>query len=390
LQHSKSFSKFKNAFEDGKGVMDESSKPSQIVDQSQRKVVAEIAALKSSNKIQKMFRINKSKTSPLPSPRTERKRLSTTDVDLDEETMVEVSKSRSAIANMFESQGPKMTFGGGERKAETNVEPANPKPAPKKKEDGPMNERKWVFDTIQKYFDVIVEEEREEDEEDEDEEGDEEDEDECGDLGEEDEEEGESESDYTDAEDELPEINIPPPRERSGTLPTLTPFVSKPKPKELPRLNLPSIQRTSSLRASPLVTRASTVSPATIPVKKQNLERKVSTVSIDECIDDAAKQFDQLTDGSDLSLDRSPSLARGGIQKSSSSSRIRSMFSSVVKSNSNTSLNVSMFKANLQTHLSNSRAGSRVGSRVGSRAGSVAPQLFDPDEDSSSDYSEYD
>merc|ERR1711974_310256 len=47
----------------------------------------------------------------------------------------------------------------------------------------------------------------------------------------------------------------------------------------------------------------------------------------------------------------------GGIQKSSSSSRIRSMFSSVMQSNSNTSLNVSMFKANLQTHLSNSRAG---------------------------------
>merc|ERR1712088_899863 len=226
--------------------------------------------------------------------------------------------------------------------------------------------RKWVFDTIQKYFDVIVEEEKEEDE------------------GE------EEESDYTDAEDELPEINIPPPRERSGTLPTLTPFTSKSKPKELPRLNLPSIQRTSSLRASPLVARASTVSPATLPVRKQSLERKVSTVSIDECIDDAAKQFDQLTDGSDISLDRSPSFARGGIQKSSSSSRIRSMFSSVMQGNSNTSLNVSMFKANLQTHLSNSRAGSRAGSRVGSRAGSVAPQLFDQDDDSSSDFSEYD
>merc|ERR1712083_33315 len=101
-----------------------------------------------------------------------------------------------------------------------------------------------------------------------------------------------------------------------GTLPTLTPFTSKSKPKELPRLNLPSIQRTSSLRASPLVARASTVSPATLPVRKQSLERKVSTVSIDECIDDAAKQFDQLTDGSDISLDRSPSFARGGIQKS--------------------------------------------------------------------------
>merc|ERR1719430_2799678 len=86
LQHSKSFNKFKNAFEDGKGVMDESSKPSQIVDQSQRKVVAEIAALKSSNKIQNMFRINKSKTSPLPSPRTERRRLPTADVDLEKKT----------------------------------------------------------------------------------------------------------------------------------------------------------------------------------------------------------------------------------------------------------------------------------------------------------------
>merc|ERR1712088_416116 len=201
--------------------------------------------------------------------------------------------------------------------------------------------RKWVFDTIQKYFDVIVEEEKEEDEG-------EEEEDEYGNLCEEEEEE--------DNADES---------ERSGTLPTLTPFTSKSKPKELPRLNLPSIQRTSSLRASPLVARASTVSPATLPVRKQSLERKVSTVSIDECIDDAAKQFDQLTDGSDLSLDRSPSFARGGIQKSSSSSRIRCMFSSVVQGNSNTSLNVSMFKANLQTHLSNSRAGSRVGSRVG-------------------------
>merc|ERR1719225_2154627 len=169
--------------------MSESSKPSQIVDQSQKKVVAEIAALKSSNKIQNMFRINKSKTSPLPSPSTERRRPSTTEVDLDEETMEEVSKSRSAIANMFESRGPKMKFGGGDKTVEPVAEPVKPKPVPKKKEDGPMNERKWVFDTIQKYFDVIVEEEKEEEEEDEEEEGEEEDEDECGDLGEEDEEE---------------------------------------------------------------------------------------------------------------------------------------------------------------------------------------------------------
>merc|ERR1719192_3267183 len=160
LQHSKSFNKFKSAFEDGKGAMSESSKPSQIVDQSQKKVVAEIAALKSSNKIQNMFRINKSKTSPLPSPSTERRRSSTTEVDLDEETMEEVSKSRSAIANMFESRGPKMKFGGGDKTVEPVAEPVKPKPVPKKKEDGPMNERKWVFDTIQKYFDVSLRKKR--------------------------------------------------------------------------------------------------------------------------------------------------------------------------------------------------------------------------------------
>merc|ERR1712045_353228 len=64
-------------------------------------------------------------------------------------------------------------------------------------DDGELQGRKWVFDTIQKYFDVIVEEseEGEEDEEDEDD----------------GEEEGEeSESDYTSADEEIPEVVLPP------------------------------------------------------------------------------------------------------------------------------------------------------------------------------------
>merc|ERR1712112_601876 len=105
--------------------------------------------------------------------------------------MTDVSKSRSAITNMFESKGPKMTFGGS-LQAEKTVET---KAAAKKKENSDMNERKWVFDTIQKYFDVIVEEEKEEENEEEDGvDGDEED-------------DNESDSDYTDAEDEIPEID---------------------------------------------------------------------------------------------------------------------------------------------------------------------------------------
>lgn len=382
LQHSKSFSKFKNAFEDGRGVMDEISKPTQAQEPSQRRVDAELAALKSSSKIQNMFRINKSKSSPAPeSPKTER-RQSTVELDLDDDTMTEVARSRSAIADMFESRGPKITFGGGPP-AEKTPEPIKPKPAPKKKED--ENERKWVFDTIQKYFDVIVEdEEEEEDGEEEDEDGD--------DAGDEEDEENcdDSESDYTDAEDELPEIDLPLPRERSGTLPNVIPLAVKPK--ELPRLALPvaSVQRASSMRApkSPHVLRASTASPAALQTRKQP-ERKVSTLSVLDCIDDAAKQFDQLTDGSELSLDQSPALPRAGLQKSSSSSRIRGMLQSVVHG-SNTSLNVSVFKSNLQTHLSNSRANSRVNSRCNSvapRGSNLDPGVGD---DSSSDYSEYD
>ena len=80
--------------------------------------------------------------------------------------------------------------------------------AAKKENEEDLDGRKWVFDTIQKYFDVIVEEENEE-EEDEDEEAEEEEAD--------DENCDESESDYTSAEDELPEAlatrknNIPKP-----------------------------------------------------------------------------------------------------------------------------------------------------------------------------------
>ena len=168
---------------------------SEAIDADKHRVNAELNALKSSNKIQNMFRINKSKSSA-NSPKLDH-------VDLDEKVMEDVQKSRSNITNMFESLGPKMTFGGGTPKTE---KPAPPKPKvepekTEKTEEGELQGRKWVFDTIQKYFDVIVEEseEGEEDEEDEDD----------------GEEEGEeSESDYTSADEEIPEVVLPPASEK--------------------------------------------------------------------------------------------------------------------------------------------------------------------------------
>ena len=43
------------------------------------------------------------------------------------------------------------------------------------------------------------------------------------------------------------------------------------------------------------------VSPLCLP--QSGVARKSSVISIDDFVEDAAKQFDQLTDGSDFSLD---------------------------------------------------------------------------------------
>ena len=93
-------------------------------------------------------------------------------VDLDEDTIEEVSKSKSAIKDMFESSmGSKITYGGtgggtgGIAKSSTDPSGSfGAKPKVRKNSSGQFTERKWVFDTINKYFDVIKEDEEEEEE----------------------------------------------------------------------------------------------------------------------------------------------------------------------------------------------------------------------------------
>merc|ERR1719376_1618419 len=266
VKKSKSFTKFKDAFEDGVGLMNESEN----YNIEKVRVNAELTALQSSSKIQKMFRINKSQSNSNNSPKLDH-------IDLDDDTKKDMHKSRSAITSMFEAQGPKITFGG-TPKAE-NKELPKPKPTVKKEKEEDITGRKWVFDTIQKYFDVIVEEENEEgnaEEEEEEEDGDYDD-------------DNESESDYTSAEDELPEIDIPTLTTRKNstsklpemnrTLPvrqaTASPEVKNkfstlnrftPISRHSPSLSVP-VQRASSLRAS-------TVSPLALP--RFSTERKAS------------------------------------------------------------------------------------------------------------------
>ena len=94
-------------------------------------------------------------------------------MDLDEDTIEEVAKSKSAIKDMFESSmGSKITFGGQGNGGilKSNTDPSGnfgAKPKVRKNSEGgasegQFTERKWVFDTINKYFDVIKEDEEEE------------------------------------------------------------------------------------------------------------------------------------------------------------------------------------------------------------------------------------
>jgi len=358
LEKSRSFSKFKNAFEDGVGLMN----ATEASDADKHRVNAELTALKSSNKIQNMFRINKSKSAASDSPKQDR-------VDLDEKVMEDVQRSRSNITNMFESLGPKMKFGGGEKPKTETPEPPKPKPAPKKGEEGELQGRKWVFDTIQKYFDVIVEEGEEGEEE-----AEEEEEEDDGNAS-------ESESDYTSAEDELPEIILPPVTAGVASRPltsSLTPASKEVVGRSTPSYSLP-VKRAVTARAS-------TVSPLCLP--QSRVARKSSVISIDDFVEDAAKQFDQLTDGSDFSLDdhedhkernekprcSSSTQSVNQLTKSSSSHKIRGLFNSVVHG-SGTSLNVTTFKSNLLAHLKRRDSGN------------LDPGVGD---DSSSEYSEYD
>merc|ERR1719411_892667 len=88
--------------------------------------------------------------------------------DLDEDTLAEVSISNKMVKAMFEENAPKYKFGGSGSKVNLSDSKENvgrnvvTRPSVKPKE-----ERKWVLDTINKYFEVIVEEEDEEEEEEE-------------------------------------------------------------------------------------------------------------------------------------------------------------------------------------------------------------------------------
>ena len=81
--------------------------------------------------------------------------------------MAEVSVSNAMVKAMFESSAPRYKFGGSGSNlnvSSTSKEDLRRKGPVTRPSDKPKEERKWVVDTINKYFEVIVEENDEEEE----------------------------------------------------------------------------------------------------------------------------------------------------------------------------------------------------------------------------------
>ena len=86
-------------------------------------------------------------------------------VDLDEKTLTDLSASNRMVKAMFETSAPKYKFGGSGIIHKGSEIQSKKKVLPPKSQEN----RKWVLDSINRYFDVIAEEEDDEDEDDEDE-----------------------------------------------------------------------------------------------------------------------------------------------------------------------------------------------------------------------------
>lgn len=177
-----SLGKIKEMFEKGqisneelKKMIDQRSVSSEANNRST--IQEELEDLRQSSKIQKMFRLESGKDNKACSLRRTNSCIGVSGErlpeDLDDEVMAEVSMTNKMVKAMFEQNAPKYKFGGSGsnlsiNNSSENVSKQGPVKRPSVK---PKEERKWVLDTINKYFDVIVEEEEDE-EEDMDEDGD--------------------------------------------------------------------------------------------------------------------------------------------------------------------------------------------------------------------------
>ena len=164
IAKSASFHKFKQSFEVGEFDSDEDEDDydddAKQTDQRSQ-IQSELDEIRSSSRVQKMFSINKPKNfqverSSSSSACFDHTRDQSCDYDEDVQT---VTEARNSIRNIFEASASKVTFGGGKslteqlREKEKSAEDLN-----KPKKTVQFSDRTWVLNTINKYFDVVDEE----------------------------------------------------------------------------------------------------------------------------------------------------------------------------------------------------------------------------------------
>ena len=373
IAKSSSFNKFKDAFETGKVYLnddDEYTSSDNGIDvvknsstsEARMEIEAELDEIRSCPRLKRMFNISRPVNRPSPLAKSSSSSAVSETLGLDEKTMSGVSQARSQIRDMFESSAPKITFG--QKLSEQVAEsPRQTKPTVKKASTSNAEERTWVFDAINKYFDVIVEDEKEEEDD------------------EEEDEDDEMEEEFDDSEEDEEASPIFASEVRC-TASRFT-YETKESPPNQPQYNW--------VRAEPVNIRE-------IDDDDDDDDNDEDENDSDDENCDERLQFEEDSDDDQNeeydNTEHDVSQRGFQLQKSASSSRIRGRFHSILmKSASGTindgNANLSNFKSNLRLHLQ------RRGSSTLSTGGDIQPQsnsggyLVDEpsDEDDADDFS---
>ena len=371
---SSSFNKFKDAFESGKVYLNDdeeyTSSDNDVVKTSSFSDArmareAELDELRSCPRLKRMFNINKPANRPSPLAKSSSSSAVAENLGLDEKAMSGVSQARSQIRNMFESSAPKVTFGQ-KLSEQVGEKSKQSKPPVKKQSNSSTEERKWVFDAINKYFDVIVEDDKEEEEE-------------------EDDEDMDDEYDDSDEDDEGSPIFSSEVRCTASRFS----YQTQPPPQEQSQYNI--------VRAEPVNVRE---------IDDDDEDEEDDSDESDDDDEDEGLQFQVESEDDDDGMydNTEQEISQRGfqLQKSTSSSKIRGHFHSVLMRSASGTINgnvsLSAFKANLRQHLQRrgsstlSQGGGGMQSAGGSRAYLVDEPSDDDDVDgfSSDDDLQYD
>ena len=337
LAKSASFHKFRQSFESGRfedsdSDYDDMDGPDVVkatsTSEQRSQIQSELAEIRSCPRLQKMFSINR----PRSTENLARSNSSSAVYDnleaANEEGVMSVKEARANIKNIFDGGANKVTFGGGKTLSQVDEERRAKELQEKQqqKKRVQFSDKTWVLETINKYFDVIDEDEEEEYEEDY-----------QGEEGSEDEDYDEEEEEYE--MEESPTTFSTQVSAQRFTYPTAMPAQAQPQPSP-PDQNhpYPQYRQPEQRKYNPIY-------------YEDDYDDQGSEEDLEEGYEDELEEEYEQDYSEDDDEDQIPYGATA-LQRSASSSKMRCLFSTVLqKSASGTEFSMDRFKANLGAHL---------------------------------------